>query len=112
MNKNYLTSAALLFCLLLMPAAYAVTLQEAKADGLIGEQRDGYVGMVANNVAADVRALVQDVNNQRRQRYQQIAQQNGISLEQVAALAYERAVEATQSGHFVQDAGGGWVRKP
>ena len=112
MNKNYLTSAALLFCLLLIPAAYAVTLQEAKADGLVGEQRDGYVGLVVNNTPADVRALVQDINNQRRQRYQQIAQQNSISLDQVAALAFERAVEATQSGHFLQNASGGWVRKP
>jgi uncharacterized protein YdbL (DUF1318 family) len=56
-------------------------------------------------------ALLRDVNSQRRQRYQQIAQQNGISVEQVAAVAYERAIEATQSGHFLQNASGDWVRK-
>ena len=110
--KNLLSkTAALLFCLMLLPAAYAATLQEAKEQGLVGEQRDGYVGLVAANAPADIVALVRDVNNQRRQRYQQIAQQNGIPLEQVAALAYERAVEATKSGHFIQNASGAWVRK-
>jgi len=77
----------------------------------VGEQRDGYVGLVVNNAASDVVALLRDVNSQRRQRYQQIAQQNGISVEQVAAVAYERAIEATQSGHFLQNASGDWVRK-
>jgi len=104
-------TAACLILLLLSPGAWAVTLQEAKAEGQIGEQRDGYVGLVVNNVASDVVALVRDVNNQRRQRYQQIAQQNGITVEQVAALAYERAVQATRSGHFVQNASGAWIRK-
>ncbi|NQV70544.1 MAG: YdbL family protein [Pseudohongiella sp.] len=104
-------TAALLFCLMLLPAAYAATLQEAKAQGLVGEQRDGYVGLVVANAPADIVALVRDVNNQRRQLYQQIAQQNGIPVEQVAALAYEKAVTATQSGHFIQHASGAWVRK-
>jgi uncharacterized protein YdbL (DUF1318 family) len=54
---------------------------------------------------------MRDVNNQRRQRYQQIAQQNGIYVDQVAAVAFERAVEATQSGHYIQNASGAWARK-
>lgn len=111
MNILLRKTAALLFCLMLLPAAYAATLQEAKDQGLVGEQRDGYVGLVVANAPADIAALVRDVNNQRRQRYQQIAQQNGISVEQVAAVAYERAVEATKSGHFIQNASGAWVRK-
>lgn len=96
---------------LLVSTAHAVTLQEAKAEGLIGEQMNGYVGVVVDNAAVDVVALVQDVNNQRRERYREIAQQNGISIEAVAALAYERAVEATQPGHYIQDQSGRWVRK-
>ncbi|MDA1371508.1 MAG: YdbL family protein [Proteobacteria bacterium] len=104
-------AAIVLLMALLVPTAYAVTLQEAKAAGLVGEQMNGYVGMVVANAEADVVALVQDVNNQRRERYREIAQQNGISLEAVAALAYERAVEATQAGHYIQDQSGRWVRK-
>lgn len=111
MKKKINYVIVLLFAALLVPAAYAVTLQEAKEQGLVGEQRDGYVGLVVQSVPADVTQLVRDVNNQRLQRYQQIAQENGIDMAQVTALAYQRAVEATQPGHFYQLPNGAWVRK-
>ncbi len=111
MNKLTQALATLLLLFALAPTALAVTLQEAKDQGLIGEQTAGYIGLVVASAPADVRALIQDVNNQRRERYQQIAQQNGISVEQVAGLAYERAVAATQAGHFIQNSGGSWQQK-
>lgn len=111
MKKLLHTAATLLLLVMLIPTAYAITLQEAKAQGLIGEQRDGYLGLVVNNAPADVVALIQDVNGQRRQRYQQIAQQNGISVAQVGAVAYERAVEATRPGHYIQSQSGAWQQK-
>ena len=110
--KKYLNIAAtFLLLVLLVPTAFAITLQEAKEQGLVGEQRDGYIGMVVNTAPADVAALIRDINGQRRQRYQQIAQQNNISVEQVGALAYERAVAATRAGHYIQNAGGSWQQK-
>lgn len=102
-----LVSALLAFA----PAALAITLQEAKQQGLVGEQRDGYLGSVESSVSADVRQLISEVNSQRRSRYEQIAQRNGATLSQVQALAYEQAVEATQSGHYVQDSNGSWRKK-
>lgn len=111
MKKILNIVATFLLLVLLIPTAYAVTLQEAKEQGLVGEQRDGYIGLVVNSAPADVAALIRDINGQRRTRYQQIAQQNNISVEQVGALAYERAVAATRSGHYIQNAGGSWQRK-
>lgn len=105
----------LLIALLLaggMAHAQEMTLDEAKSAGLIGEQNDGYIGLVQQNVPAEVRALVERVNRERRQRYEQIARENDIAVRDVARLAYARAVEATRSGHFVQDDQGNWVRKP
>lgn len=104
------TTVALLGLLLAGPV-WAVTLQEAKDQGLVGEQRDGYVGLVAGTAAAEVRDLVREVNEERRRRYEQIARDNDITVEQVAAVAWERAVQATRSGHYVQDENGRWVRK-
>lgn len=98
--------------LISMPAALAQSLDEAKATGLIGEKRDGYIGLVQGSAPPAVVSLVEDVNRQRRERYQQIAQENNISVEQVAQLAFNKAVEATRSGHFLEDANGRWVRKP
>ena len=110
--KNVISKSLLLVCLLLViPAGFALTLQEAKNDGLIGELQSGYLGLVVDSVPAEVIALVRDVNNQRRDLYRQIAQQNGITVEQVAALAFGKAVEATPAGQYLQDASGAWVKK-
>ena len=111
MNKFGKSIAVFLFALLVIPSAFAQTLQDAKSQGLIGEQRDGYVGFVVTNVPAEIAALVQQVNTERRQRYQQIAQENGIAIAQVQALAYQQAVDATQAGHYLQNASGAWVKK-
>ena len=111
MKKYFNIATTFLLLVMWIPNIYAVSLQEAKEQGLVGEQRDGYVGMVVNRAPADVVALVQDINNQRRQRYQEIARQNSISIEQVGELAYERAIEATRAGHYIQNASGSWQRK-
>lgn len=104
------TTIALLGLLLAGPA-WAISLQEAKDQGLVGEQRDGYVGLVAGTADAEVRDLLREVNEERRRRYEQIARDNGIDVAQVAALAWERAAQATRPGHYVQDENGNWVRK-
>jgi uncharacterized protein YdbL (DUF1318 family) len=103
---------AILGLLFLSQAALAATLEEAKAAGQIGEKQDGYIGLVQSNVPADVVALVESVNAQRRARYEQIAASNGIAVTEVAKLAFERAFEATRSGHFVESSPGQWARKP
>lgn len=107
-----LMTAMMWLILLSIPAAFAQTLDEAKASGLIGEKSNGYIGLVQSSAPAAVTQLVESVNRQRRERYEQIARENGISVDQVAQLAYARAVEATRPGHYVEDASGRWVRKP
>ena len=110
--KNLLKAVTTFFLLIaLVPAALAVTVQEAKQQGLIGEGRDGYLGLVTGSAPAEVVELVNQVNQQRRQRYQEIARENNISMTQVVALAYERAVQETQPGHYIQLPGGQWVQK-
>lgn len=110
--KNAIPKTLLLaYVLLLVPMSFALTLQEAKNDGLLGEQRSGYIGLVVGSVPAEVVALARDVNNQRRELYLQIARQNNLTVEQVAALAFEKAVEATPTGQFLQNASGSWVKK-
>lgn len=107
-----LMTALMWLMLLSIPAAFAQTLDEAKASGLIGEKSDGYIGLVQGTAPAAVEALVENVNRQRRERYEQIARENGITISQVAQLAYARAVEATRSGNYIEDSSGRWVRKP
>ncbi len=103
---------ALCTALLVSVAAWALELDDAKNQGLVGEQLNGYLGVVVSPAPADVRALVRDINAKRRQAYQRIASDNGIALDQVAALAGKKAIEKTPRGQYVQDpASGHWLRR-
>lgn len=102
---------SVLFFMLAISNAFAATLDEAKAAGQIGEKQDGYIGFVQNNPPADVVALVNDVNAQRKQRYEQIARDNGVPITEVIKLAFARAVENTRSGNYVESNPGQWTTK-
>ena len=54
-------------------ASWALSLQEAKAQGLVGEQANGYLAAVKSDASADVKALVDDINVKRKEKYQSIA---------------------------------------
>lgn len=103
----------LVFCLMFLgtSAAFALSLQEAKEQGLVGERSDGYVGYVVTPPGAGVEAVVKEVNNKRRNKFSETAKKNNLKTEQVAQRFYQRAVKATARGHYYQDPTGAWVRK-
>lgn len=91
--------------------ASAATLDQAKSQGQVGEQANGYLGIVSPGAPADVQALVADINHKRRAEYQAIAQRNNTALDAVEALAGKKAVELTPAGQYVRLPSGQWVRK-
>ncbi len=96
--------------LLFTPLASALELNEAKQQGLVGEQRDGLLGAV-NTQRADVRELVELINARRVVAYQKIAQKNGTDLGVVQSLAGKKAIEKTPSGQYVRP-GQSWQQVP
>ncbi|EKE72337.1 YdbL family protein [Gallaecimonas xiamenensis] len=106
MKKTLWTLAA---ALMLPLAAFALNLDDAKGQGLLGEQPDGFLGVV--QATPEAVALAQDINQKRRDAYLQIARKNGISLEQVANLAGQKAIERTPKGQYIKTPEGQWVRK-
>jgi uncharacterized protein YdbL (DUF1318 family) len=90
---------------------WSLTLDEAKLQGLVGEKPNGYLGVVAPNASAEVQALTNDINQKRRQTYEDIARRNSTSLKNVEMLAGETAIKNTRPGHFVQLPSGQWVKK-
>jgi len=99
-------SLTLLLC---SQAASAMTLQEAKQAGLVGEKSNGYVGVVGN-APPQVKALTQSINQKRRNKYKNIARSNGTSLENVETFAGKKTIQKTASGQYVHR-NGGWVKK-
>ncbi len=94
---------------LAMPAL-AETLDGARAKGLIGERPDGYVGVVSGG--ADIQALVTSINQQRRAKYEQIAKQKGVPVEQIGAITAEKIIqENLKPGWYYMNGAGSWVQK-
>ena len=91
--------------------AFAIDIDAAKAQGLIGESNKGYLAYVVKPPRNDVVALVKSVNNKRRDKFTASARRNGITVEQVAHRFYERAVAATRPGNYYQAPTGAWVKK-
>lgn len=105
-----LTVAVLLFGLPTM--AIADPLDDARAAGLVGEMPDGYVGLVSGDAPANIKALVQSVNNQRRSKYESISTQKGVPVEQVGAITAEKIInEKLQPGWYYMDSSGVWRQR-
>jgi uncharacterized protein len=70
-------------------SAYAYALQgdaagQLRATGQVGEQADGYLGLVGSAPAA-VRSQMDAVNIQRRAAYTELAGRRGVTIEEAAA---------------------------
>ena len=112
-RNNWITNVflALLISMIAVSVAVASPLTQPKADGLIGEQANGYIGLVKQNVPADIKKLVNDVNAKRRAGYQKIAKKQGTSLADVERVGGNTAIDKTVRGNYIRDASGTWRRK-
>lgn len=106
-NKK-LNVITLLSAALLSFSAWAISLDDAKNQGLVGEDSSGYLGLVVQS--AEAKAVVDEINAKRKAQYLKLAKKNNLSLAQVEALAAAKTIEKTQAGHFVE-VNGEWVKK-
>jgi hypothetical protein len=90
---------------------FAAELDQAKAAGWVGEQANGYLGLVKPNAPEEIVALVKSVNSKRRAKYKEIAAKRQIPLQQVEKIAGQKAFEKTKPGHFIKTADGRWRKK-
>lgn len=109
-RRSILSVLAVVFCMLATPVlAQNLTLDEAESRGLVGEQLNGYLGIVQS--APGVQKLVDDINLKRKQLYRDVARKNVIPLAAVEELAGRKAIEKAAPGEYVQNPNGQWVRK-
>lgn len=105
-------STVLMISLLTISVAVASSkLTQPKADGLIGEQANGYLGLVVPNAPSDVRKLVEQTNAKRKSGYQKIAAKQGASLSDVEKIGGNTAIEKTLRGNYIRDPNGTWRKK-
>jgi len=102
---------ASLILVLASSGAWAIDLDSAKDQGLVGEANSGFLAAIKQPPSTEVKALIKDVNARRRARFEQAAGRTDATLDQVKARFYQLAVQKTQPGHYYQDASGSWRRK-
>jgi uncharacterized protein YdbL (DUF1318 family) len=100
------------------PAALAQSAQakalvdSAKASGAVGEQGDGFLGLVTGAGDPALKAAMAEINAGRAQLYREAAAKNGVSPEAAGASAFNTVVQdKLKPGDFYKPLGGGWQRK-
>lgn len=83
----------------------------AKAQGIVGEQGDGYLGLVTGSADASVSAAVAEINAGRRAVYQDTATKTGVSLQAAGEATAVKLFEKVPSGQYIKPLGGSWTRK-
>jgi uncharacterized protein len=94
-----------------MGTAWAIDLQSAKEQGLVGEANTGYLAAVNGAPSAEVAALIDEVNRKRKAEFENTAAKTDATLDQVRLRFYQLAVQRTAPGHYYQDASGSWRKK-
>ncbi len=79
----------------------------AKASGQVGEQMDGYLGIVSGSTPA-IRAMVDDINIKRRAVYAEKAQAQHATIEEYAFTSGCVLISQTQPGEKYEAPGGVW----
>lgn len=89
--------------------AFALTLEQAKQQGRVGETLSGYLAPVKKDT--ETLALVEQINIARTQKYEEVAQKNHISTEDVAKLAGQKLVNRAAAGEYVRGINGQWMQR-
>ncbi len=108
-----LTAMLVLAVVALAPAVEAQgnLLDGPRASGVVGERFDGLAVVRDSSASAEVRALVDQVNAQRRQVYAQRAQAQGVAADQVGRVYATQIIGAAPAGTWFLQENGQWTRK-
>ncbi len=87
--------------------------ESARASGYVGEQADGYLGIVKPGGADGLKAHVDAINIQRRAIFTDTASAKpGVTVADVgAAAACQQFRNRVAVGHFYRDASGNWRQR-
>lgn len=89
--------------------ANALTIDEAKKQGRVGETLSGYLAAVIQD--AETLAFVDRINAGRTEKYKEIALKNNIKPDDVAKMTGEKLIARAEKGEYVRGINGMWVQK-
>ena len=98
-----------LLVLAMSAQAQAITLNEARAQGRVGETLSGYIAPVRQD--QETLALVSEINAARSESYHKLADSNNLPVDEVAKMAGQKLVARAQPGEYVKGINGKWLKK-
>ena len=101
--------ALMMLTLGLCAPALALTLNEARSAGRVGETLSGYIAPRSQD--RETLALVEQINKARTDSYQKLADSNNIPVDEVAKMAGTKLVSRANPGEYVQGINGKWLQK-
>lgn len=105
MLKKFTTWFAAIFAAATLMTAYAADplIEQAKAQGIVGEKYDGYLGIVdAGKASADLKRRVDENNAGRLAEYTRISQKTGDPVATVAAAMAEKQFARAEAGELLK----------
>ena len=91
-------------------AADKAAVDAAKAAGKVGEQADGYLGIVSGADGA-LTAAVNDINAGRREVYTQTATKSGVSPDAAGQATGAQLIAKVPAGQYFKPLGGAWTKR-
>jgi hypothetical protein len=107
--QNFFKLAIICISLSFSALTFALSLDDAKSQGLLGEQPDGFLGVVST-ATSEATSLKDNINQQRQALYQDIAKKNGTEVSAVQQLAGKKAIEKAAKGEYVKLPSGQWKK--
>ena len=101
--------ALILLALGMNVQAATLTLNDARAQGRVGETLSGYLAPIQQD--AETLALVNRINAARTESYQTLADSNNLPVDEVAKMAGQKLVARAQPGEYVKGINGKWLKK-
>ena len=101
--------ALILLALGMNVQAAALTLNDARAQGRVGETLSGYLAPIQQD--AETLALVNRINAARAENYQKLADSSSLPVDEVAKMAGQKLVARAQPGEYVKGINGKWLKK-
>jgi len=92
-------------------AADKATVDAAKAAGTVGEQGDGFLGIVGGSADPAVTAAVREINAGRSGVYAQTAGKSGVTAAAAGQATGAQLIAKTPSGQYIKPLGGDWTKK-
>jgi uncharacterized protein YdbL (DUF1318 family) len=91
--------------------AQSAAVAQAMTAGAVGEQADGYLGIVSS-VSGDVKSEVDSINIKRRAVYTDLAAKRGVTVADIAAATGCQTLAArVKDGQMYRNESGGWQKK-